>query len=157
MSTIASVLASTAVVLFLGSAYGAEGSELTDGNCAFLNNTDIGTPDTILQHLPSITSLSQCCAACYQLADCSVSIVLDERYKMDRGCWLKTGEGATVSAEGKIACRTTRPPSHLPPAANLTLLPEAATKGRCMDGSVGGYYLSRNSSSTGWVLELQGG
>jgi len=77
---------------------------------------------------------------------------------MWQGCWLKTGRGAAVSKQGVTACRTTRPPAPAPPPpANLTLLAAGATAGRCMDGSVGGYYLSRNASATGWVLELQGG
>ena len=39
--------------------------------------------------------------------------------------------------------------------AKLTMLDDPLA--RCMDGSLGGFYLAANKSSNSWVIELQGG
>eukprot|EP00036_Acanthoecidae_sp_10tr_P008547 CAMPEP_0182915884 /NCGR_PEP_ID=MMETSP0105_2-20130417/598_1 /TAXON_ID=81532 ORGANISM="Acanthoeca-like sp., Strain 10tr" /NCGR_SAMPLE_ID=MMETSP0105_2 /ASSEMBLY_ACC=CAM_ASM_000205 /LENGTH=453 /DNA_ID=CAMNT_0025052783 /DNA_START=28 /DNA_END=1389 /DNA_ORIENTATION=- len=122
--------------------------------CSFVKGMDVGSPSTIIKHMPSIASEDECCAACSSEPACVVAILFAPANAV-AGCWLKDGTGGNESKSDALACFLPgRQPAST--AVNLTMLP-SNTSGRCMDGSPSGYYFAANKSSTTWVLNLEGG
>eukprot|EP00035_Acanthoeca_spectabilis_P039984 m.66418 g.66418 ORF g.66418 m.66418 type:complete len:450 (-) comp9817_c0_seq1:67-1416(-) len=138
-----------AACLALAMVYGASAT-----NCTFVKGMDVGDPSTIISHLEDVTNEIECCTACQAEPMCVVAILFPPSDPV-KGCWLKDGSGTNQSKPNALSCFVPNRSPHSD-GVNLTLLPDS-TPGKCMDGSPGGYYLAPNSSSSTWVINLEGG
>ena len=133
----------------------------TNFACTYSSNKDVGDPSTILASFKGNFTEAQCCEKCQNNSACAVAALLDFTHGDLQGCWLKTGAGEVSHKAGSTACYSGRAPAPAPaptPQVSLTLLdPVASPHARCMDGSIGGFYLAANVSSTEWIIELEGG
>lgn len=129
--------------------------------CTYTDGTDVGDPSSILASFKGNFTEAQCCARCQENSACAVAALLDATHGDLQGCWLKTGAGTASRKAGATACYSGRAPAPAPaptPKVALTMLdPAASPHARCMDGSMGGFYLAANASSSDWIIELEGG